>query len=162
MEIIYKKVTDLIPYVNNTRTHSDDQVAQIASSIKEFGFTNWRFCTFNENYVATECGNILRVCREQKSKANNIIRKYETIVLGGSIDKYGYKTVRMMVNGKKKHLKVHRIVATAFLPNPEYKPQVNHMDMDKLNNSIHNLEWCTDLENKKHFNLKVGNKWNKN
>jgi len=40
MEIIYKKVEDLIPYVNNTRTHSKEQVNQIASSIKEFGFTN--------------------------------------------------------------------------------------------------------------------------
>jgi len=40
MEIVNKKVSDLIPYVNNTRTHSDEQVQQIASSIKEFGFTN--------------------------------------------------------------------------------------------------------------------------
>lgn len=40
MEIIYKKIEDLIPYVNNTRTHSEEQVNQIASSIKEFGFTN--------------------------------------------------------------------------------------------------------------------------
>lgn len=40
MEIVYKKTMDLIPYVNNTRTHSDKQVSQIASSIKEFGFTN--------------------------------------------------------------------------------------------------------------------------
>lgn len=40
MEIIIKKVNELIPYANNTRTHSDEQVQQIASSIKEFGFTN--------------------------------------------------------------------------------------------------------------------------
>jgi hypothetical protein len=40
MIIEYKKTSDLIPYVNNTRTHSDEQVNQIASSIKEFGFTN--------------------------------------------------------------------------------------------------------------------------
>ena len=40
MEIIYEKISELIPYVNNTRTHSEEQVAQIASSIKEFGFTN--------------------------------------------------------------------------------------------------------------------------
>ena len=40
MEIVYKNVNDLIPYVNNTRTHSEDQINQIASSIKEFGFTN--------------------------------------------------------------------------------------------------------------------------
>lgn len=40
MEIVYKNVNDLIPYVNNTRTHSEEQINQIASSIKEFGFTN--------------------------------------------------------------------------------------------------------------------------
>lgn len=40
LEIIYKNIDDLIPYVNNTRTHSEEQVKQIASSIKEFGFTN--------------------------------------------------------------------------------------------------------------------------
>lgn len=40
LEVIYKKASDLIPYVNNSRTHSDEQVTQVASSIKEFGFTN--------------------------------------------------------------------------------------------------------------------------
>ena len=40
LKVEYKKISDLIPYVNNTRTHSDTQVLQIASSIKEFGFTN--------------------------------------------------------------------------------------------------------------------------
>ncbi len=40
MQVVTKKVTDLIPYVQNSRTHSDEQVAQIAASIKEFGWTN--------------------------------------------------------------------------------------------------------------------------
>lgn len=162
MQIEYKNIKDLIPYVNNTRTHSEEQVIQIASSIKEFGFTNWRFCTYNDNYAVTDCGVILRVCRVQFSRAGNLIKKYETKILNGSLDKYGYKTVRMIVNGSKRHIKVHRIVATAFLSNPEYKEQVNHKDMNKINNNVSNLEWATDLENKKHFNLKVGNKWNIN
>ena len=41
LEIIYRNIDDLIPYVNNTRTHSEEQVNQIASSIKEFGFTKY-------------------------------------------------------------------------------------------------------------------------
>ncbi len=40
LEVVYKNIADLIPYVNNARTHTDEQVAQVAASIKEFGFTN--------------------------------------------------------------------------------------------------------------------------
>lgn len=52
--------------------------------------------------------------------------------------------------GKRKHFKVHRLVAKAFIPNPKHRPQVNHIDGNKQNNSITNLEWVTDEENKAH------------
>lgn len=63
----------------------------------------------------------------------------------------GYLRVTLMEkNGKAKHKKVHRLVAAAFIPNPEDKPQINHKDGNKVNNSITNLEWVTDEENKIH------------
>ena len=142
------KTSDLIPYANNSRTHSDAQVAQICASIKELGFTNWRYCIENDCYAVTDCGSVLRVCRRQNSKSGNVISKYKTIILKGSFDKDGYKTYRIRVNGVKKHLKAHRLILNAFVGESEL--QVNHKDGNKKNNSLRNLEWVTAKENNDH------------
>lgn len=55
MEIVYKKIDDLIPYLNNTRTHTEEQINQVASSIKEFGFTNPVLIDADGGIIAGHC-----------------------------------------------------------------------------------------------------------
>lgn len=59
----------------------------------------------------------------------------------------GYCRLSIKVNGKKKHYAVHRLVAKAFIPNPQNKPQIDHIDNDKSNNRVDNLQWVTNKEN---------------
>lgn len=66
------------------------------------------------------------------------------------IDRYGYPTVKVLINGKFMTKTVHRIVATAFIPNPLLKKEVNHINGIKTDNSIDNLEWVTMKENQVH------------
>lgn len=54
-----------------------------------------------------------------------------------------YMCVRLGKYGKQKNYKVHRLVAQAFIPNPDNLPFINHKDENKLNNCVDNLEWCT-------------------
>lgn len=64
--------------------------------------------------------------------------------------KYYRYIVTLTKEKKRKYAKVHRLVAEAFLPNPDKKPQVNHKDGNPLNNNVENLEWCTLQENIHH------------
>lgn len=62
----------------------------------------------------------------------------------------GYVCIRPMIRGKKIYISVHRAVAEIYIPNPENKPQVNHENGDKNNNSVDNLKWMTNKENRDH------------
>lgn len=59
----------------------------------------------------------------------------------------GYCRVDLRKSGEHNNCYVHRLIAETFIPNPENKPQVNHKDENKLNNSVSNLEWTTAQEN---------------
>ena len=62
----------------------------------------------------------------------------------------GYKLVKLYKNDENYTKKVHRLVAQTFIPNPNNLPQVNHIDGNKENNYVNNLEWCTNKENAIH------------
>lgn len=62
-------------------------------------------------------------------------------------DKDGYLMIGLRKEGKHKNLRLHRIIAEAFIPNPDNLPCVNHKDENKTNNTVENLEWCTPAYN---------------
>lgn len=65
---------------------------------------------------------------------------------------HGYMMIELNKNGKKKKYSVHRLVALAFIPNPNNYPIINHKDENKTNNTVWNLEWCTPK-----YNINYGN-----
>ena len=79
-----------------------------------------------------------------------IINSQTGWALQGNINSYGYRVVSLMKNGQKKDYKVHRLLAQAFIPNPNNYRCINHIDGNKQNNSLDNLEWCTHGQNTAH------------
>jgi hypothetical protein len=82
-------------------------------------------------------------------QVRSIVRP-DTKHTGGTLSenlRSGYPSVILFKNGKKQHKRVHRIAAEAFIPNPLNLPCINHIDGDKCNYELSNLEWCTHKEN---------------
>lgn len=102
---------------------------------------NWKPTNY-EGYEVSDTG-LVRSCG--KNKHDKILKP--------SINHKGYEVVYPSdsnKNGYKTSCQVHRLVAEAFIPNSDNKPQVNHIDANKRNNHVNNLEWCTNLENHEH------------
>lgn len=102
-------------------------------------------------YEISNFGNVKSLERysDTKNKYGYMKRSVKEKILNPSISSKGYMKVTLS-NDKNKIFSVHRLVAQAFLPNPDNLPQVNHIDGNKQNNKVDNLEWCTNKENQEH------------
>lgn len=94
-------------------------------------------------------------------KVSNLgrVASYRKVLAQSKINS-GYLRVTLKINGEAINRLVHRVVAEAFLPNLENKREVNHIDGNRLNNNLTNLEWVTSSENKKHGRDVLGNPYN--
>ena len=86
-------------------------------------------------------------CNYSISNLGNIRNNTTQLIKKPQISADGYFVVILYKNNKIKYIKVHRLIATAFIDNPSNKPFVDHIDNNRLNNNINNLRWCTQREN---------------
>lgn len=100
-------------------------------------------------YQVSNFGRIKSLDKIVKGRNNYHLRKGKILI--GRNDGGGYLMVALYKNRKRKDIKIHRLVAQAFIPNIENKPEINHIDRNKNNNSDSNLEWVTSKENSIHF-----------
>ena len=96
---------------------------------------------FNGEYEVSNLGRV----RSMKRYYGMVGR-----IMPQTIQRTGYSAVTLWMNNKAYCRKVHRLVIEAFTPNPDSLPCINHIDGNKLNNHVNNLEWCTYQHNMQH------------
>lgn len=100
-------------------------------------------------YSVSSMGDVRRNPIEQ-IQSDGVPHVYREHILKKQLNNWGYYCVNYNINGRMVRRCVHRLVAEAFIPNLDNKPQVNHIDGIKTNNRVDNLEWVTQSENNLH------------
>ena len=109
----------------------------------------WKSCEVNNSYEVSTFGNVRSIDRVIL-RNDGQTRRYKSKLMSQNTDRYGYSNVYLSKDGNDLRVRVHRLVAIAFIPNPDNKEQVNHKDGNKSNNIVDNLEWATNSENQIH------------
>lgn len=119
----------------------------------------WKDAVGFEDYKVSSTGRIIRKGKTiQRSSNGDFYSPEEELTL--SVDKDGYLKTALRKDSKRKFLRVHRIVAQAFIPNYSNLPVVNHINGIKDDNRVENLEWCTVSYNTQHAFDELGRKPN--
>lgn len=103
-------------------------------------------------YQVSNLGRFRSLPRAIRYKSNGT-RNYPGRQLLTETTKDNYQRITLMKEGVKVRYQAHRLIALTFIPNPENKPFINHIDGNKSNNVIQNLEWCTSSENMIHADI---------
>lgn len=97
-------------------------------------------------YQISSCGRVKSLERPIYRADGSLHRMQSEKILADRVNTYGYHLVLLSNMGATETKCIHRLVAEAFIPNDDGRPQVNHIDGDKANNAVENLEWCTGRE----------------
>jgi len=114
-----------------------------------FNDVKWASVNSHNGYEVSSTGEIRSIERSVMN-SETTTRLVKSKIKLPFVSREGYAYVQLYQNDKRTVCAVHRLVAGAFITNPDNKPMVNHLDGNKLNNDVCNLEWVTRLENAQH------------
>lgn len=137
-----KKVKEILKDIRRHGIYATDKVIDDILNNPDFGIEEieeWKdICGYDGKYMVSNLGRV---------KSLNYRNTQESHLLRQTVGNRGYLHVTLSKNGRYKPFLVHRLVAKAFIPNPNNLPTVNHLDECKTNNRFNNLEWSSYREN---------------